>query len=705
MSLTSSTQTQIAFKNLLGKSQTKVMNDIVNEPYGISFDIPSKNVWLDTIYASASTTIAQGSTVKVTADLVAIPGADNYAFFTKWPSTAPIGNDIKTGLPFQYGVGSLSGLTGGDRMLSLISDSLGSDFEAKPFAGSTPIPVLDDRNWIYQYNSGIFYQDNITSTGVWTYTTPTKIDVYPYIGSKLAVINTQENIRVTAYGTNSYYATYSTPTIATYSSNYLYLVDFVNANTSGTVSLNINNIGTVSVYRYGQDGVSNLQVGQITGATGATAGPIYYLTYNSGVFQFFDSNPVQSNDGYKNLAPTINSVGGLDRGSSFNDVLLQDVFTDLLYPEQLGNINNFKLFNSGGSEVIKFEIGDSMSPGSYTFSWNLSGSSFEANSVKLQDITNVVSTGTYWTTPSGYIATGLTNSSPYTWILGSTISSTLPTSRDFRVYINRDNLTTISKSLSVNWMFPIYTGSTSSTSITGLQVLSNLTNKILATSSNVLLTIPGSGYKYVAVPETFNSIYSLTLDKIQVVMAATAQGYTNSFSNSLYYNKIWVTSSYGIGATYNVYRSLNSISTSIDLVPSDSIQVNNPVYTGLAGATGPTGPIGPTGQNGNITDIGITFSTSSSYNLTSVNVNKVLAMSHSTTAIVYIQPYSTTSIAVGSQIMLTNWSGITMSVGLSGSGMFLYSADSATRIRTRYSTATLIQMSQNVWLLTGDITT
>jgi hypothetical protein len=186
-------------------------------------------------------------------------------------------------------------------------------------------------------------------------------------------------------------------------------------------------------------------------------------------------------------------------------------------------------------------------------------------------------------------------------------------------------------------------------------------------------------------------------------MAGTAQGYTNSYSNSLYYNKVWVTSSYGIGATYNVYRSLNNISTSIDLLPSDSIQVNNPIYTGLVGATGPTGPVGPTGQNGNITDIGITYSTSSSYSLTLANVNNVLAMSHSASASVYIQPYSISPIDNGSQIMLVNWSGVTMSIGTTWGSVTLLSADNAKRIRTKYSAATLIQMSQNVWLLTGDI--
>jgi beta-lactamase superfamily II metal-dependent hydrolase len=54
--------------------------------------------------------------------------------------------------------------------------------------------------------------------------------------------------------------------------------------------------------------------------------------------------------------------------------------------------------------------------------------------------------------------------------------------------------------------------------------------------------------------------------------------------------------------------------------------------------------------------------------------------------------------------MLVNWSGGTMSVAVSNPSVTLLSADSAKRLRTKYSAATLIQMSQNVWLLTGDIT-
>jgi hypothetical protein len=579
MSLTYSTQTQIAFKNLLGRSQTKVINDIVNEPYSISFDIPSKNVWLDTIYASSSTTIAQGSTVKVTADLVAIPGADNYAFFTKWPSVVPSGNDIKTGLPFQYGVGSLVGVTGGDRMLSLISNSFGGDFEAKPFVGSTPIPVLDDRNWIYQYNSGIFYQDNITSSDVWTYTTPTKIDVYPYIGSKIAVLNTQENIRVTAYGTNSYYATFSTPTVATYSSNYLFLVDFVNGNTSGTVSLNINNIGTVSLVKYSQYGILPLIAGDITGATGGTAGPIYYLSYNYGNFQFYKTNPVQSSSTYTMLSPTlgVNSfgtnsitstigVGGINKGTSFDNVLLQDVLTDILYPEQLGNINTFSLQGPSGS-ITNLEVGDSLSPGSYTFSWVLSNtSSFTSNTSTVEDLTYVTSPGTYWNTGVGILGEGLTNSNPFRWVLSTTISSTssrvYDDSRLFNFSIKRDNNTIISKPLNVEWRWKVYYGSSTFSSLTasGIKSLSSELSPVMG--DNLLsysYLIDGSGYKYIAIVDDIVNFNDIVYKNLPIALAGVNEGYTYDDGHGNNYQSVTVSNNYNITTDYRVYRTMNQI--------------------------------------------------------------------------------------------------------------------------------------------------
>ena len=91
------------------------------------------------------------------------------------------------------------------------------------------------------------------------------------------------------------------------------------------------------------------------------------------------------------------------------------------------------------------------------------------------------------------------------------------------------------------------------------------------------------------------------------------------------------------------------------------------------------------------------------YNLILSDVNYVLAMSHSSSASIYVPSYASASIGTGSQVMIVNWSGVTLSVA-AGPGATLLSVDSSTRIRTRYSAATLIKMGLDTWLLTGDIT-
>lgn len=549
MAFTFSTQAQIAFKNILGKSHTDTQKGVVNEFDGISLNVTSDNIWLDSIYSSASASETQGTALKVIADLSPVYTSNGHAFYTMWPSVVPSGSDIKTGLPFAYGVGSLVGVTGGMRITNLIPDGYGFDYQPVPYTTypSGPILPLDPRVWFYQYNSGILYQENKT------YTSPTKIQAYVYIGNKLANLNTQQNIRVTALGTNSYYSNTSSPIISTYSSNYLFLVNFVNTNTSGTVSLNINNIGTASVYKYDQTGPIPLLPGDITGANGATAGPIYYLTYSDGVFQFYKSNPVQNASSYTNPLLTSNRVGNITQGSSFDNVLIQDMFSDLLYPEQLGTINSFSL-NAPNS----FEVGASFSPGSYDFNWTISGTnSFATKSCFIEDVSISTPSGPSWGVGST-IVTGYTNSAPYTYVLSSTISSTITRSRTYRLSLKRKNGTTISMTYSIPWKWKIYYGTS-----TASQVLPEDVPSLGGTLSSTPIgnwIIPGSGYKYLALPfEATYSISTINYQGLPVAMADTQQGYTLT-DNGLGYQLIFVTNSFGVGSFYKIYRTMYPIS-------------------------------------------------------------------------------------------------------------------------------------------------
>ena len=191
-------QGQIAFKNLLGKSQTNDNNIVVNEVIGFGFDVPSFNIMMDTINPTASIAVTDGVAVLVKGVLKVINGTNGKGFRTFWPTTPPSGSDIRNNnSAFAYGVGSLEGVTPDTPMTNLISDSFDVSYQAVPRkSDGTQIPPLDVRDWVYQYNSGVFYQDK-PSLAVGE---PATIDVYYYIGDRLLSQskNTQTNIRVTA---------------------------------------------------------------------------------------------------------------------------------------------------------------------------------------------------------------------------------------------------------------------------------------------------------------------------------------------------------------------------------------------------------------------------------------------------------------------------------------------------------------------------
>lgn len=717
MALTFSTQAQIAFKNISGKAQTDPNKGVLNEFYGNSFNLPATNIWSATITGDPQIDSLQGTTLEVIADLEVIPGSNNHGFLTKWPTSAPSGIDVITGTTFSYGVGSLNGISAGDRITNIISSEFGISYSVVPYASYplNPIPVLDNRDWVYQYNSGIFYQDIVVGL------TPSKAKVYPYVGNTLNLTDGFENIRVSATGTNDYYSISTTPTISTYSTNYLFLVDFANTNTISTTSLNISGLGTYSVKKPGVGGLVDLNIGEIIGGTAGTIGPVYYLTFNGQEFQFYISNPQSNSLTFNKPNPSNVSLGTLNQGASFDNVTFQNVFVDLLYGSELGNINNFLISGTAGY-LNPVEVGNSIFPSTYTFSWTVENDSlFVDNSVIIERF-NV-----------GNLTTGFTNSGPFEWILGSTISYSSTQSETFNLYIKRTNGTTIRQSLVIDWRYPVYYGSTSSTTLVGSN-LPGTFDKILATNSNLVLNISGSGYKYIAIPDSFSEIYSLSIDGVPAAMAGTSNGFNSIESkignyggtiSSLYHNKIYVTGSFGVGSTYSLYRTVNSISSDINIISSELADSNFGLIIGRDGQIGPLGPTGPqgptgpsggpvgptgatgavgaTGATGNVTDISIKFVTDDLYNLVLTDVNKVIAMSHSNSATVSIPTFAEVNIATGSQIMIINWSGATLSVGPTA-GVTLLSADSANRIRTQYSAATILNVTQDVWLLTGDIT-
>ena len=554
MALSSDVQAQIAFKNLLGKSQTDNLKGVVNETVGIGFDVPSFNVMMDSISPTASVAVADGVAVLVRGTLVEDSTTNKQGFTTVWPNNPPTGTDLRTGNAFAYGFGSLEGISAGTRITNMISDAFGVQYGAIPYdTGGNRIFPRDNREWVYQYNSGVFYQD--VPTGA---TLPKEIDVFYYIGSRLVSQskNTQTNIRVGATGSTSvssdiYFATYSTPSIATYSSNYLFLVDFNKTNLSATVSLNINGIGTSSVIKYTANGPVPLVPGDIVGATGGTASQIYYLVYNNSVFEFYTKNPLSDPSTLTNPVDTAYTIGGIDRGTQFDKVSLQDVFKDLLYPDQLGRITGFTMANNTG-QVNSYEVGNSFPRQTYTFSWGLSNATdFRPNTLRVEDYTDSV-----------VFTFSTTNVSPFNVTYG-TFSYNTPTTKTFKVSLTRNNGTVVSRFLDIPWMWKVYYGSSTWSTLTASQVFALGGN--LATQSIGSWTISGSGYKYIAFPEddsyNFNSV---DYKGLPLSMAGTVSGYSYSYAD-VNYLFVTVSNTYGISKQYKVYRSKNQIGATISV--------------------------------------------------------------------------------------------------------------------------------------------
>lgn len=573
------TQAQIAFKNLLGKSQVQKNFSVTQESYGNFFNVPSSNVWSSKVPKNnPGDAIGNQIAIKILADFVVINdsgfGGKYLSYQAVWGGTPSVFDNVKdpkTNQLFQYGVGSLKDVTAASPILDFVPDSYGLNYAVKPYIAypNSEIAPSDARDWVFQYSSGILYQDILTSGD---YSAPTKVVGYYYIGNKLSTLDTTgpEIIRVSATGPVSleYFATNSTPFISTYSVNHLYLVDFANGNTS-SVKLNIDYLGTSSVYKYGLSGLGELSSGDIKGATGATAGPLYYLTWNPaagsspGYFLFFESNPSQVPGTYKEESLTLNKVGGIDIGSSFNEVRLQDMFTDLLYPDKLANftslsITHSSLSSSSNPEYKFIDVGRTLI-GTLTFSWNyVNGSDFSDPTVNIVDITPNTTPTTSWPGPRpadlGFSYTSNLGTFSYT----QSVVSNTPDKRIFYVSGTRKNKTSIKRFSQINWTWRAYFGSSTFSTLTPLGVTS-LSSQLMTQSLGTFNIGGNSGYKYLAFPD--NSDYnfrSITYYGLPVVLATTSYTSVDSFGNN--YGIVSITNSYNRNTNYRIYRTLNQIS-------------------------------------------------------------------------------------------------------------------------------------------------
>jgi hypothetical protein len=173
--LSNNDRANVAFKNLMGRSQTKAEHDLGNEPYGIFLSPYQDYVWTSIISTNRYISISNGIAIEVNGDLVLHPNSSGHGYTTYWPSVVPSGTDLKTGLPFAYNSGSLLGITAGSRVLNSIPNTFNvnggtiSDFSSgytnrlySDTGMTSEIDLLDPRDWVFQSQSGIYYEETVS---------------------------------------------------------------------------------------------------------------------------------------------------------------------------------------------------------------------------------------------------------------------------------------------------------------------------------------------------------------------------------------------------------------------------------------------------------------------------------------------------------------------------------------------------------------
>jgi hypothetical protein len=133
--------------------------------------------------------------------------------------------------------------------------------------------------------------------------------------------------------------------------------------------------------------------------------------------------------------------------------------------------------------------------------------------------------------------------------------------------------------------------------------------------------------------------------------------------------------------------------------------------TGESGPTGPTGPIGPTGAASTVTGpTGATgeWSTaqtvqtkSANYTLVLADAGKLLLLNKVSAFTLTIPDEATVPLGIGQQINISQFG--TGQVTVEGAAGVTIRSTPTTKLRTQYSTALLVKLATDEWLLTGDL--
>ena len=158
MALSDANKASLAFKNTQGKAHTATNKELGNEEQPFKFIVGADTVWLSEITETPDLSIVEHIT---TASLLPDLTSNGRAFFSYYPA-----NHAKAG----------------QRIYNVVPQSFGNAYAAI-IRGSDGARIVefDARDWVYQYQPGIFFQQTANASPA-----PTSASFYVYKGATLS---------------------------------------------------------------------------------------------------------------------------------------------------------------------------------------------------------------------------------------------------------------------------------------------------------------------------------------------------------------------------------------------------------------------------------------------------------------------------------------------------------------------------------------
>ncbi len=243
-------------------------------------------------------------------------------------------------------------------------------------------------------------------------------------------------------------------------------------------------------------------------------------------------------DTYTNEQPVPAGLGGIEAGSTFDDVPVREMFDRLLYPYQLPAFTAFTMV-----QTSPLEVGATIG-GVKSFTWSINNqTNVVVGSLNVVDATgNVI------------LAAGLVGNGQQDLNVG-TIQKTVPTTNTWSISATNSRNVVLSRSTTVTWLWRIYYGTSLLTALPDPTVMSS---KPLASNSPGSYSFAGGGYKYLCVPTGFTapSTFIDSATGLSVAMAAESDGaFFSQIANGIAYGIVSVTNQYGVATNYRIYRS------------------------------------------------------------------------------------------------------------------------------------------------------